>query len=344
MELNRNINQKSCLTMNTMVQKVRNSLVITGLILMNCLSFAQQAFVHDPVMFRQDSTYYVFCTGNGISCYSSIDMKTWKPEKPVFSSGPQWAMDEIPGFKGHIWAPDISFYNGKYRLFYSVSAFGKNTSCIGLAENVTLNPSDPRFRWTDKGKVIQSVPGRDDWNAIDPNLILDNDGKPWLTFGSFWSGIKLVKLNDDLTGPAHPETWYPLASRPRDTFTPHTEAGEGAIEAPFIFKHNKYYYLFVSFDYCCRGIESNYKVMAGRSENITGPYLDRNDRPMLHGAGTLVISGNTAYPGAGHNGICSVNGKDFIVFHAYNAAQNGRPELIVREINWDKEDWPIVIF
>jgi arabinan endo-1,5-alpha-L-arabinosidase len=327
-----------------MVQKVRNVLVFISLFLINYSCYAQSAFVHDPVMIRQDSVFYVFCTGNGISCFSSKDMKVWKQEKPVFSSGPQWAMDEIPGFKGHIWAPDISFYKGKYRLFYSVSAFGKNTSCIGLAENVTLNPSDPKFLWVDKGKVIQSVPGRDDWNAIDPNMVLDNEDKPWLCFGSFWSGIKLVKLNDDLSGPAHPETWFAIASRPRDTFTPHTEAGEGAIEAPFIFKHDKYYYLFVSFDYCCRGIESNYKVMVGRSTDLTGPYLDKTGRPMLHGGGSLVISGNKAYPGAGHNGICSYNGQNYIVFHAYNAAENGRPELIVKEMKWDQEGWPVVDF
>ena len=327
-----------------MIQKVRNSLAFTGLILMNYFCLAQQAFVHDPVMIRQDSSFYVFCTGNGISCYSSKDMKVWKSEKPVFSSGPQWAMDEIPGFKGHIWAPDISYFKGKYRLFYSVSAFGKNTSCIGLAENMTLNPSDPKFHWTDKGKVIQSVPGRDDWNAIDPNMVLDNEDNPWLCFGSFWSGIKLVKLNDDLSGPIHPEIWFAIASRPRDTFTPHTEAGEGAIEAPFIYRHDKFYYLFVSFDYCCRGIESNYKVMVGRSADLTGPYLDKTGRPMLHGGGSLVISGNKSYPGAGHNGICSYNGKDYIVFHAYNAAENGRPELVLKEMKWGPEGWPVVDF
>jgi arabinan endo-1,5-alpha-L-arabinosidase len=327
-----------------MKRATRKSIVLAGLFLVKFSCLAQLAFVHDPVMISQDSTFYVFCTGNGISCFSSKDMKVWKKEKPVFSSGPQWAMDEIPGFKGHIWAPDISFFNGKYRLFYSISAFGKNTSCIGLAENVTLNPSDPRFNWEDKGKIIQSVPGRDDWNAIDPNMVLDNENKPWLCFGSFWSGIKLVKLNDDLAGPAHPETWYSLASRPRDTFTPHTEAGEGSIEAPFIIKHDNYFYLFVSFDFCCRGIESNYKVMVGRAADLQGPYLDKTSRQMLHGGGSLLISGNKAYPGAGHNGICTYNGKDYIVFHAYNAAENGRPELVVKEMKWDEDGWPLVNF
>jgi arabinan endo-1,5-alpha-L-arabinosidase len=304
------------------------------------LANAQNILVHDPVMIRQDSTYHLFCTGFGISNWSSVDMKTWKPEKPVFAAAPGWAVKAIPEFKGHIWAPDISFYKGQYYLFYSVSAFGKNTSCIGLASNVTLNTSDPAFHWTDHGKVIQSVPGRDDWNAIDPNLIVDEQGTPWLTFGSFWSGIKLVKLNDHLTGVAQPEEWRGLAKRPRDFETDEREAGNGAIEAPFIYKHDKYYFLFVSFDFCCRGNESTYKIMTGRSENVTGPYLDGNGKPMAQGGGTLVLGGNENYHGLGHNAVCHFDGKDYIVFHAYDAKDGGKPKLIIRELRWNSNDWP----
>src|SRR5687767_10566209 len=146
--------------------------------------------VHDPVMIRQDSTYYLFCTGRGISVWSSVNMKNWKREKPVFDTLP-WAVQTIKGFRNHIWAPDISYHNGLYYLYYSVSAFGKNTSCIGVATNKTLHPASADYKWTDHGKVIQSVPGRDMWNAIDPNLIKDEKGTPWLVFGSFWNGMKL---------------------------------------------------------------------------------------------------------------------------------------------------------
>ncbi len=76
-----------------------------------------------------------------------------------------------------------------YYLYYSVSAFGKNTSCIGVATNTTLDPGDKNYKWVDHGKVIQSVPGRDLWNAIDPNVVLDESQQPWMVFGSFWSGI-----------------------------------------------------------------------------------------------------------------------------------------------------------
>ncbi|NLE35484.1 MAG: arabinan endo-1,5-alpha-L-arabinosidase [Bacteroidales bacterium] len=299
--------------------------------------------VHDPVMAREDGTYYLFCTGMGISVFSSPDMISWKPEKPVFDRAPEWAVRAVPGYRGHTWAPDISFHDGTYYLYYSVSAFGKNTSCIGVATNTTLDPANPAFKWIDHGMVVQSVPGRDMWNAIDPNLITDDDGTPWLVFGSFWDGMKLTKLDKSLTKLSDPQEWHTVAARPRDYYTEETSAGEGAIEAPFIIKRNGYYWLFVSFDFCCRGLESNYKIMVGRSEKITGPYLDRNGHPMTHGGGTPLLTGNKAWPGVGHNSVYNFDGHDYIIYHGYDAADHGRPKLLIDKLEWDNEGWPVVI-
>ncbi|UCH14890.1 MAG: arabinan endo-1,5-alpha-L-arabinosidase [Bacteroidales bacterium] len=298
--------------------------------------------VHDPVMIQQDNTYYLFNTGWGITVWSSKDMVNWKREESVFKDPPEWAVKAVPGFKGHIWAPDISYYNGSYYLYYSVSAFGKNTSCIGLAVNKTLDPDDPDFMWADQGKIIQSVPGRDLWNAIDPNLAFDESGTPWLNFGSFWAGMKMVKLRDDLKGIADPQEWYTIARRPRDIKTDDYDPGKGAIEAPFIFKKGKYYYLFVSFDYCCRGLKSNYKIMIGRSGKITGPYIDRDGVPMLEGGGTLVLGGSDAWPGVGHNSAYTFDGTDYLVFHAYDASDNGKPKLRIKKMAWDEAGWPVI--
>lgn len=316
--------------------------LISALVLLPLLAFPQDIRVHDPVMIRAGNTWYLFCTGMGISVFSSPDMKTWKREAPIFETPPSWALEAVPGYKGHTWAPDIVFHNGLYYLYYSVSAFGKNTSCIGVATNKTLNPSDPNFKWTDHGKVIQSVPGRDLWNAIDPNVAFDEDMTPWMVFGSFWSGMKLVKLDSTLTAVAQPEEWYTVARRPRDFKTDDRDAGEGAIEAPFIFRKNGFYYLFVSFDVCCRGVESNYKVMVGRSENILGPYVDREGVRLDHGGGTLVVAGNEQWPGVGHSATYTFDGKDYLVFHAYDASDNGRPKLKIEEIVWDADGWPSV--
>ena len=299
--------------------------------------------VHDPVLIKEKDTYYIFCTGNGISVYASPDLQHWRKKAAVFSRPPEWAVKTIPGFKGHIWAPDISFHNGRYYLYYAVSAFGKNTSCIGLAVNTTLNPQSPDYKWEDKGMVIQSVPGRDMWNAIDPNLVFDDTGTPWLSFGSFWDGIKLVKLQHNLQAIAEPQEWYTIARRPRDFSTPDTSAGNGAIEAPFIFRKGKYYYLFVSRDYCCQGEKSTYKVVVGRSEKVQGPYLDKQQQPLQLDGGTLVAQGDgTNWYGAGHNAVFSNAGKDYIVLHGYDAKDRGRSKLIIEEISWNPEGWPAV--
>ena len=298
---------------------------------------------HDPVLIRQNGTYYMFCTGPGIAVWSSKDRQHWTREKQVFASAPAWATQAVPGFRGnHIWAPDISFHDGRYYLFYSVSAFGKNTSCIGLATNKTLDPAAPDYKWEDQGRVIQSVPGRDLWNAIDPNLIRDEAGRPWLTFGSFWGGIKLVQLRPDLTAPAQPEQWRTLARRPRDPKLNDSLPGDGAIEAPFIFRKGAYYYLFTSFDYCCRGPQSTYKMVVGRSKSLTGPYLDKTNTSLEQGGGSLVLAGNSQWFGVGHNAVCAFDGIDYLVFHGYDAADKGRSKLRIEPIAWDAEGWPVV--
>jgi arabinan endo-1,5-alpha-L-arabinosidase len=307
--------------------------------------------VHDPVMIKQDDTYYLFCTGNGITSWSSKDMKNWKREKPVFSSPPQWAVDTIPNFKGHIWAPDISYYNGLYYLYYSVSAFGKNTSAIGLVTSPTLHPTDPNYKWTDHGRIIQSYPGKSNWNAIDPNIMSDEKGNAYMSFGSFWDGLKLVKLSKDRMSLAEDPAQMPtIASRKKGSSEVNppsiednpVDAGGNAIEAPFIFKKGKYYYLFASIDYCCKGARSTYKMISGRSKKITGPYLDDKKQDLSKGGGKLLLEGNSKWNGVGHNAVVSFDGKDYLVYHAYEAEDRGIPKLKIDEITWTKDGWPHV--
>jgi len=303
--------------------------------------------VHDPVMIKQDSTYYIFHTGWGISIKRSQDMKTWQDDGRVFEEPPKWALETVKRFKGHIWAPDISYHNGKYYLYYSVSAFGRNTSAIGVATNTTLHRDDPDYQWVDHGKVVESVPGRDMWNAIDPNLAFDAEGTPWLTFGSYWLGMKLVKLEDNLTEVVTDTSleWHTIAARHRYWKLDERAAGNsenGDVEAPFIFRKNGYYYLFVSWDRCCAGEESTYKVVVGRSKEITGPYRDRANKKMIHGGGTLVIKGDENWAGIGHNSAYTFDGTDYLVAHGYDLSDEGRSKLILTEIEWDKEGWPKV--
>jgi arabinan endo-1,5-alpha-L-arabinosidase len=299
--------------------------------------------VHDPVMAFEDSTYYIFATGMGIQQMTSNDRKNWTvlPE-PAMSVIPQWAMDSVPGFRIHVWAPDVINYHGKWWLAYSCSTFGRNGSAIGLLSKRSL--SFPV--WDDEGCIITSREGRDNWNAIDPNFVIDDQDTPWLVWGSFWDGIQLARL-DSTMHIAKGEVPRTIARRYDTSFKP-TEpnptsrfAGTNAIEAPFIFKHGGYYYLFVSWDYCCRGAKSNYRVAVGRSKNVSGPYLDRTGKDMANGGGTLFLEGDKKqWEAAGHCAAYTFDGEDIFVCHGYSATQNGAAMLIQRPISWTADGWP----
>ncbi len=312
---------------------------------------SQDIIVHDPVMIQENDTYYLFCTGWGITAWSSPNMKTWTKEEPVFNKAPQWAKDAVKDFKGHMWAPDISHFNNQYYLYYSVSSFGKNTSCIGLATNKTLNPKDPDFKWIDHGKIIQSFPGKTNWNAIDPNLIVSEDNVPYLAFGSFWDGLKMIQLSSDAKKVFGNIDEIPtIASRKKSSSDPNppsidnnpVDAGSNAIEAPFIFKKGNYYYLYASIDYCCKGVNSTYKMIIGRSENIQGPYLDKQGKDMATGGGSILLQGDENWYGIGHNSAYTFNGTDYLIFHGYDAHDEGKPKLIIKEMQWDPNAWPII--
>lgn len=301
--------------------------------------------VHDPSAIHAGDRYYVFTTsqlreGKGlIHIRVSKDLLSWTFAGSVFPAIPEWARKAIPESRG-IWAPDISYVNGRYRLYYAVSTFGSNRSVIGLATNATLDSSSPDYAWRDEGEVIESH-RQDDYNAIDPNFVVDRDGGQWLVFGSFWSGIKLVRL-DPATGKPSPsdKKIYALAERSK-------LENSGAIEAPYIISHDGYYYLFAAFDFCCRGAASTYYTVVGRSKEITGPYVDRDGRRMLDGGGFLVLHSKLdptgRWRGPGGASILRDGDRDYIVYHAYDAKNKGVPTLRIQLLGWTKKGWPVAL-
>lgn len=305
--------------------------------------------VHDPTCIKEDGTWYLFSTGMGVSILSSRDGRNWKEAGRVFESAPGWALESVPSYRGHTWAPDISFHNGRYYLYYSCSSFGKNDSAIGLATNETLNPAAANYKWEDHGPVVRSQGGVTNYNAIDPHLFVDEDGTPWLSFGSFWGGIQLVRLDTTLARTAGQP--FTICTRPESTLSYRQEAdeaikpdlrgkeyepGNNAVEAPFIIKRGGYYYLFVSYDLCCRGPKSTYKIMCGRAREVTGPYVDKEGIPLLEGGGTLVLGGTQRYPGVGH---CAVV-EDKLFFHAYDKKTRYNAHLMIRPLQWTEDGWP----
>ena len=130
--------------------------------------------IHDPVIAKENDRYYVFSTGSRIPFICSNDKVSWEFCGRVFENNPTWTREVNPNL-ADIWAPDISYFNERWYLYYAVSSFGSQNSAIGLATNATLNPESPDYAWVDQGQVLRSQAG-DRWNAIDPNLVIDENG------------------------------------------------------------------------------------------------------------------------------------------------------------------------
>jgi len=277
--------------------------------------------VHDPtVVKRADGSYLVAHTGNDIALKTSTDRIAFRNAGSVFPGGASWTTTYTGGSR-NLWAPDLSYRNGRYHLYYSASTFGSNRSAIFLATSTSGNSGT----WTNQGLVIESRTS-DNWNAIDPDLVVDDQGRWWLSFGSFWSGIKMIAL-DPSTGKRLDGTVRSIAGR-----------GGGAIEAPNIVKRGSYYYLFVSFDRCCQGAASTYRVMVGRSSSVTGPYTDRRGVAMTSGGGTEILAGQGSVHGTGHQDVLADSDGDVLFYHYY--ADNGTSLLGINLLAFDSAGWP----
>lgn len=274
---------------------------------------------HDPTIAEENGVWYEFQTGPGI--YRKISRNGglhWEPLPSVLPSKLSWWRNYVPNQVGaDVWAPDVKHFNGRVWMYYSISTFGSKVSAIGLLSASSLADD----RWRDDGLVIRTT-ASSNYNAIDPDLVIDASGNPWLSFGSWNTGIKLTRLNSSMkpTG-----TLYSIARR------------DGGIEAPTILLRNGYYYLFVSTGLCCQGVNSTYQIRYGRATSITGPYEDKNGVSMMSGGGTLLDGGNARWKGPGGQDITE---SGVLARHAYDATDNGNAKLLINTLTWDREGWP----
>jgi arabinan endo-1,5-alpha-L-arabinosidase len=290
-------------------------------------------FTHDPALVKggNGEPWFIYSTGNGqvadgnIQVRRSDDGVNWEYAGEVWQEKPAWLKEAVPGVD-NLWAPELYQHDGTWYLYYSASTFGKNLSVIALATNTTLDPADPAYQWVDRGQVISSKGER--FNAIDPGIAEDADGTPWMSFGSFWTGLQLVQL--EWPGGLRADAAEPVVIADR-------QEPPNAIEAPFILPHDGAYYLFFSRDFCCQGLESTYNIAVGRSDSIRGPYLDAEGKELLDGGGTPVLgtAGNRTGPGGQ-----SISGGT-LAFHYYARDLDGAFRLGLLDLEW-KDGWPSV--
>ena len=285
-------------------------------------------YAHDPSMVKTTSgRYYLFYTGGGIQISTSTDRVHWSAAGQALPGGAAWA--KAYGGWNDIWAPDVSFHNGVYWLYYAVSSFGHNHSAIGLATSATAAPGS----WSDHGLVYASQ-SSGDYNAIDPALMVDASGRWWLSLGSFWTGIKMIQI-DPATGKqlSSNTTRYNIAQR----------SGADALEASYIYPHAGYYYLFTSFDYCCRGASSTYRIMVARATDPAGPYTDESGHAATSGGGTQILGTHGFVIGPGGQTVLHDGDGDVLVYHYYDGNLGGTAQLGLNHLAWGSNGWPTVV-
>ena len=277
---------------------------------------------HDPAAYVLGSTIYLAATG--LIGKTSTNLTTWNNAATPLAL-PSWAATATGAT--NLWAPDISYFGGVYHLYYAASTFGSNKSCIGQATRAALDSGS----WADQGQVLCSNIGEtDNWNAIDPNVVVDDAGTPWLEFGSFWSGLKMVKL-DASTGLRADTMLYSVANG---------ASSKGSLEGGWVFKRCGTYYLFSSWGACCSGAY-DYNIRVGRSTTVTGPYVDQAGTDLMKGGGTLLVTGNTSWVAPGHNAVITYNNKTYNIYHALKGSSSGAATLRISEIAWDANGWPV---
>ena len=300
-------------------------------------------WMHDPsrIVRRADRRDVVIATGRaqedgyacGLEMWSRAPGGAWEPATCLFTDKPDWIADELPDNQGALWAPDLL---GPDLMLYSASdGFDGATSCVGLAVRDSAS-------WRDLGgPVTCSV--REAWAgfgreiaAIDPTLARDGDG-----FVIALGGGVIQAARVETVGALHDLDWLDAASADWTQLAAGPlEGGEpGWVEAAFLHQHDGWWWLFANHGSCCRGVDSTYVIVVGRSRDPLGPFLDRDGAPMLDGGGTPLLDDHGARIGPGHPAISDAGAMSY---HYYDAERDGAAWIGEARLDWT-EGWPRVV-
>jgi arabinan endo-1,5-alpha-L-arabinosidase len=305
----------------------------------------------DPSLLRgKDGWWYSYGTsdplreGEGmphrVPIARSHDLVTWSHVGDAFTGPtlPSWA-----AANASIWAPDVRFVEGQYRMYYVVTETTVTTEPNDNAIGMATAPS-PAGPWTDSGGPVvgprrggEVGDGNFKW-TFDPSVVTDFDGSQWLFYGSYYGGIHVTRLSADGR---------------HATGSPTMVAIDNKFEGAYPVHRDGYWYLFASTANCCAGPTTGYSVQVGRSPTLKGPYVDREGVPLTasRAGGTPVLMQNgNRWVGAGHNAVVTdLGGQDWMAYHAIDRDDpfldgtdgiNERPMLLDR-LDW-VDGWPAV--
>ncbi len=307
--------------------------------------------VHDPAYLVENDFTWCYNTDvafghdirPGIQIRRSKNLVEWEFVGWVFPGLPTKGANFIRANGGEpfnsLWAPYIMKVGSEYRLYYSLSSPTPRLSVIGLA--TATSPKGPFF---EKGLVVTSLDnGTVQTNAIDPTVVVAQDGSHWMYYGSAWDGIYKLEINAS-TGLAriNEDKGVRVAQR---AFTGNTVNGN--IEGPEIIYNPDFgkYYLFIAYDW----LQTKYNVRVGRSDNANGPFFDilgnnmneeKDDQPMI--LAPYRFQGHGGWQGVSHPGVFEKGGNFYIGHQGRPGVNSFYMVMHTRQLFWTEDGWPLV--
>ena len=350
--------------------------------------------VHDPSVVRDGNTYYVFGSHMAWAKSTDLlNWQTFKTNinteyATLLANAAKWSERGGPTenstkyeLGGNLWAPDVIWNKDmrKWCMYMSVNGLGWYSSIVLLtADNIEgpykyagsvvysgfINAADAAE--TDFAKVMgtNEVPARYlrningvhtyGTNAIDPCVTYDDDGSLWMTYGSWFGGIYMLKL-DSNTGLRDYTYTYQTVENVSDEYQGlkiaggHHVSGEGS----YLEKIGDYWYLFISYGgLAARG---GYNIRVFRSKDIKGPYADMTGDPAIYTSASNNVNGkvgnrlmsyykwsymSSGQVAQGHNSaFVDSDGRAYVVYHTRFNNRGETHEVRVHQLFTNQDGW-----
>ncbi|MCX6950568.1 MAG: arabinan endo-1,5-alpha-L-arabinosidase, partial [Verrucomicrobia bacterium] len=293
---------------------MKSKLLAAAMVTLSPLAFALDGLVsiHDPsTLIQCAGKYYVWGTGG--NPLVSDDGWTWRQGTGTPRTG---------------LAPDVIHAGDRYYMYIARNVGAQPKAEIEMLSNKTLDPDSPDFKW-EQGGIVATTDGIEDCNGIDPGVLLDPNGRLWLTYGSYFGYIRVLELN--------PRTGKRL--------DPNSKPVDVAIncEASIMIYQDGWYYLLATHGSCCQGANSNYNLRVGRSRSATGPFVDHDGLDMMQGGGKLFLGSESRLVGPGHFGRFEIShGVEVFSYHYEEDLDHpgNFGNLAIRPLLW-RDGWPV---